>query len=126
MDAAPRASYTLTGACDTIADWSALKDKDVTTEIIWSAKKHTDSVLSVQSVSASNNVLTVNEGYVVTKVTLVQTTGNEIVAKAGSHYNFSNGTLALQTTMLSGNVGGSLRIELKEGENSKTETITIQ
>lgn len=126
VDSADRASYTLTGRCDTKADWSALEGKNVTTEIVWSAKKHTDSVLSVSSVSASNNTLTVNEGFTVTKVTLVQTTGNEIVARAGSHYNFANGTLALQTTMLSGNVGGSLRIELTKEDTTKTETITIQ
>lgn len=45
--AAEKASYTLTGKCDTVADWSAVNEleddkKTVKTTIVWSAKKHED------------------------------------------------------------------------------------
>lgn len=120
-----KCSFILTGALNKNAKWG----DDVTfpeIKVTWSYKEHSDSLLSDSTVSAANNTLTVKEGTAVTKVTLVQKTGTEIVAKAGTHYTFSNGTLSLQNTMLSGNVGGSLKIELKEGESTTTETVAIQ
>lgn len=39
---AARAKYTITGACDTTADWSAVKDAEVAATVVWSATKHVD------------------------------------------------------------------------------------
>lgn len=120
-----KCSFILTGAVNKNATWG----DNVTfpeIQVTWSVKEHKDSVLSGTTVSAANNTLTVNEGATVTKVTLVQTSGSRIAAKSGTHYTFANGTLSLQGTMLSGNVGGSLEIELKVGEDTHTETVTIQ
>lgn len=94
-------------------------------DLVYGYKGET-SALSSMTVSAANRTLTVKEGVTVTKVTLVQATGNKIVATSGEHYTFSNGTLSLQAGMLSGNVGGSLEIEMKVGEKTKTETVTIE
>lgn len=52
---AARASYTLTGACDQAADWTALKDESVATETVWTAKKaeETDSEPKVNVTAAT-------------------------------------------------------------------------
>lgn len=118
-------SFILTGAVNTNATWGD-NVTFPTIKVTWSVKEHTDSVLSATTVSATNGKLTVNEGVTVTKVTLVQTSGNRITAKAGTHYTFSNRTLSFQGTMLSGNVGGSLEIEYEVGGSTKTENVTIQ
>lgn len=47
----------MTGERDTTADGSGLKDKNVATEIIWSAKRHTDSYLDSDVMTPSNNTL---------------------------------------------------------------------
>lgn len=116
-----KCSFILTGAINKSATWG----DEVTfpeIKVTWSYAEHRDSALSASTVSATSNTLTVTDA-TVSKVTLVQASGNRIVAKAGTHYTFANGTLSLQATMLSGNVGGSLEIELSTGN---TETVTIQ
>lgn len=39
---AARAKYTIIGACDTTADWSAVKNAEVAATVVWSATKHVD------------------------------------------------------------------------------------
>jgi len=38
------ASYTLTGACDTTADWSSVKDMSVRADLVWEVAKHIDNM----------------------------------------------------------------------------------
>lgn len=121
-------SFKLTGAINKNATWGdEVNFPEI--KVTWSYEEHSDSYLSASTVSATNNTLTIKGGATVTKVTLVQKTGNEIVAKpgtSGGHYTFANGTLSLLNTMLSGNVGGSLKIELAIGDETKTEIVSIQ
>lgn len=116
-----KCSYKLTGAINKNATW---KD-DVSfpaIKVTWNVKEHRDSALSASSVSATANTLTVTDA-TVKKVTLVQASGNQVVCTAGDHYRFAEGTLTLKVAMLSGNVGGSLKIELSTGE---IETVSIE
>lgn len=116
-----KCSYKLTGAINKNATWG---DSVVFPQIkvTWSCKEHRDSALSASSVSATANTLTVTDA-TVKKVTLVQAGGNQVVCTAGDHYRFAEGTLTLKAAMLSGNVGGSLKIELSTGE---IETVSIE
>lgn len=129
MDTAPRASYTLTGECDTIADWSALKDKDVTTEIIWSAKKHTDSYLSGKTMSAVNNSVTLSLPDEVTlsqvKITHDDGTGDIVLT---NQYTLNGATFSIPGTNIETWLGlapafNKLVLTFSDG---KTETITFQ
>lgn len=114
-------SFYMTGALNPNATWGD-EVTFPTITLTWNVVEHRDSALSASSVSATANTLTVTDA-TVSKVTLVQTSGTRIVAKAGTHYTFANGTLTLQAEMLGGNVGGTLEIELSTGN---TETVSIQ
>lgn len=96
VDTAPKASYILTGNCDTTVDWSALKDKDVTTEIVWSAKKHVDSYLSSTTMSATNNsvTLTLPEGVTLSKAEITYADGTGAI-KLTNQYTLSGSTLTI-------------------------------
>lgn len=120
-----KVGFAMTGAINTNAEWGE-NVKFPKVEVTWSYAEHTDSLLTASEVSATSNTLTIPDGVTVKKVTLVQSGGNKIVAQSGKHYTFSNGTLSLQASMLSGNVGGSLEIELDQSGTSKTETVTIK
>lgn len=114
-------SFRLTGAINKTATWGDdVKFPEI--KVTWSYKEHTDSALSASTVSATANTLSVADA-TVSKVTLVQANGTEVVCKAGDHYTFNNGTLTLKVAMLTNNVGGSLKIDLSTGV---TETVTIQ
>lgn len=115
----------MTGALNTNAEWG----EGVTfpkLEVTWSYAEHKDSLLKVTEISAASRNLTIPDGVTVKTVTLIQSGGNRIVAQSGRHYTFSNGILSMQATMLSGNVGGSLEIELDQNGTTKTETVTIK
>lgn len=65
---AARAKYTITGACDTTADWSAVKDAEVVATVVWSATKHVDkaapsiAVTSYEMVADQAVTINVNLG----------------------------------------------------------------
>ncbi len=78
-----KCSYILTGAVNKNATWG----DNVTfpaIKVTWSIKEHTDSALSASTVSATANTLSVADA-TVSKVTLVQANGTEVVCKAGKY-----------------------------------------
>ena len=90
------ASYKLTGACDTTADWSEVKDLSVKADLVWSVVKHEEGVKATPSkLSASVMSTTITglaDGVTLTSVDYVKTDGTISALTKGTHYTFSNGT----------------------------------
>ncbi len=91
-----KASYKLTGACDTTADWSEVKDLSVKADLVWSVVKHEEGVKATPAkLSASVMSTTITglaEGVTLTSVDYIKTDGTVSALTKGSHYTFSNGT----------------------------------
>lgn len=91
--------------------------------LTWSVTKHVDSVLDKTTVSSTANVITVDSGISVSKITLIKKDTTNEIAVTTSLYTFSNNKLTFTSSFLSNNVGGKLKVTLSNG---KTEEITIQ
>lgn len=127
---ADNANYTLKGACDTTADWSALKDKNVTTKIIWSAKKHTDSYLSKTTMTPSSNSLEMSalpDRVTLSKAVITSEDGAEVYTLT-NEYSVSGTTLSVSAASMNVWLGlepayTKLVLTFSDG---KTETINLQ
>ena len=90
------ASYKLTGACDTTADWSEVKDLSVKADLVWSVVKHEEGVKATPgSLTAGTKSATITglaDGVTLTSVDYVKTDGTISALTKGTHYTFSNGT----------------------------------
>lgn len=115
-----KCSFILTGAINTNATWGDNVNFPQI-KVTWSYKEHFDSALSASTVSATANVITVEDGISVTGVGLVKKdTTAEIALTA---YTFADGKLTFPAAMISKNIGGTLKVKLSNGN---TEDVTIQ
>ncbi len=98
------ASYTLTGACDTTADWSAVKDLTVKADLVWSVVKHEDGVKATPgSLGNGVKVATITglaDGVTVTKVVLTKPDASVIAMTKGTQYSYADGTFTILKDVL--------------------------
>lgn len=119
-----KVAFDMTGAINTAAEWGeGVKFPKI--EVTWSYKEHKDSVLSKTTISGAANTVQVNSGITVTKVALIKKGTTAEIACTSSNYTFnaSTGVLTVTASMLSNNVGGTIRVTLSNGT---TEDLAIQ
>lgn len=119
-----KVAFDMTGAINTAAEWGeGVKFPKI--EVTWSYAEHKDSVLSKTTISGAANTVQVDSGITVTKVALIKAGTTTEIACTSSHYTFnaSTGVLTVTASMLSNNVGGTIRVTLSNGT---TEDLAIQ
>ena len=115
------ASYKLTGACDTTADWSEVKDLSVKADLVWSVVKHEEGVKATPgSVSTSSMTVTITglaDGATLKSVVLTKPDKSVVTMVVNSHYTFSNGTFKLvkEALVASTLVGGKYTLTFSDG-----------
>lgn len=116
-----KASYKLTGACDTTADWSEVKDLTVTADLVWSVVKHEEGVKATPgSVSASAKTVTITglaDGVTLKSVALTKPDKSVVTMVVNSHYSFSNGTFKIlkDSVVASTLAGGKFNLTFSDG-----------
>ena len=119
-------SFQLTGASNSAGDWSGLADIAPSVEVVWNVTAHSDSYLSVTSVTSSANAITLSlpDGVSVSNVLLHKTsTGTDVVLASGTHYTIADDVLTFTADLISNNVGSTVDITFSDG---KTETISFK
>lgn len=119
-----KVAFDMTGAINTAAEWGeGVKFPKI--EVTWSYAEHKDSALSKTTISGAANTVQVDSGITVTKVALIKKGTTTEIACTTSNYTFnaSTGVLTVTASMLSNNVGGTIRVTLSNGT---TEDLTIQ
>lgn len=132
--AAAKASYTLSGQCDTTADWSAVNaleadKKTVKTTIVWSAKKHTDSYFESTTVTASSNSVAVSlpEGVTLSKAELTLTDGTGAVPLTnGNQFTLNDTSFTVSARNVTSWVGANYTKIVLTFSDGTSETITLQ
>lgn len=125
---AKKASYTLSGKCDSISDWSAVNaldadKKNVKTTIVWSAKKHEDVTAAHGSWSGSTLWISkdADTGFSTTGLTVeVSDGGTTYTALTSGQYSVSDaGWVSITYNNLVAGLGsaptGTLYIRVTDG-----------
>lgn len=123
-------TFNLSGTVNTAADWtnfSKATNAALGVEITYSVSKHSDSHVSVSSISASANTFDVTYPDGATSFTLVVNSSNytNLTWTAGKQYTVSDNTVTVLSTPLSNNVGGTITITFNDDAQT-TEVINIQ
>lgn len=118
---AERAKYTITGACDTTADWSAVKDAEVAATVVWSATKHVESAPPAITDTSTTYTATLDTAIEIgvtlgvgaeaaesgiVSITYVNASGATKTV-ATTDYEYANGKLTLGTTAVNAFVNSS-------------------
>lgn len=118
-------SFNLTGACG--GTWTADQAEVApTVTLTW---KVTDpeatptSKLSVSKVSATSNTVTVTDATVSTIELTKKDAETSSTLTSPKHYSVSDGVITFSTSVLTNNVGGSLKVSYAEGGS---DTLTIE
>lgn len=116
------ASYTLTGECDTTADWSEVKDLTVKADLVWSVVKHEEgpkaTPASLCTGTLSTAITGVADGVTLTKVVLTKPDDSTVNMASGTQYTYSNGTFKIMKDILVGStyVGGKYTLTFSDGD----------
>lgn len=120
-------SFHLTGACG--GTWTAAQaEVEPTVTLTWKvtdpeAASTSTSKLSVSKVSATSNTVTVTGATVSTIELTKKDAETSTTLTSPKHYSISDGVITFSTSVLSNNIGGSLKVSYTEGGS---DTLTIE